>query len=177
MSHISAYNLGILAGVAVALIVAAIFAAASKKRGGAGKFDERQQLIRGKAYQHAFFVTLCVSALYGVLVAFTERSYMADGVAALLTVFVGIAEFGAESILRDAFYTAKDRPKVYILLYVACILSQIAGTVGHIRAGDIVQDGVLTMNVLPLACTVLFSIILICLIIKTAQQPKEDEDE
>ena len=172
------YALGVMFGILIAVLIVTIISLVKRRKtSGCDEFDERQQLIRGKAYQHAFIVTLCVAALYGGLVAITERAYMADGVAALLVTFIGIGEFGAESILRDAFYTARNRPKTYILLYLACILSQIAGAVGHIRNNDLVQDGVLTMNVLPLACIVLFSVILICLVVKAAQKPKEDEDE
>lgn len=174
----NAYTLGVMFGILIAVLIVTIFSYFKRRKyGRPDDYDERQQLIRGKAYQHAFIVTLCVAALYGGLVALTERAYMADGVAALLVTFIGIGTFGAESILRDAFYTAHNRPKTYILLYAACILSQIAGTVGHIRANDLVLDGVLTMNVLPLACTVLFSVILVCLIIKSVRAPKEEDDE
>ena len=174
----NAYTLGVMFGILIALLVATILSIAKRRKTGKpDDYDERQQLIRGKAYQHAFVVTLCVAALYGGLVAITERAYMADGVAALLVTFIGVGAFAAESILRDAFYTAKNRPKTYILLYAACILSQIVGAVDHIREHDLVQDGVLTMNVMPLACVVLFSVILICLIVKAAREPKEDDDE
>lgn len=172
------YALGVMFGILIAVLVVTIISYIKRRKyGRPEEFDERQQLIRGKAYQHAFVVTLCASALYGALVAITERPYMADGVAALLVTFIGVGTFGAESILRDAFYTARNRPKTYILLYIACILSQIAGAIGHIRNNDLVQNGVLTMNVLPLVCIVLFSVILICLVVKAVQKPKEDDDE
>lgn len=172
------YALGLMFGILIALLIVTILSVAKRRKTGKpDDYDERQQLIRGKAYQHAFILTLCVAALYGALVAITERAYMADGVAALLVTFIGVGAFAAESILRDAFYTAKNRPKTYILLYAACILSQIFGAVDHISAHDLVQDGVLTMNVMPLACVVLFSVILICLIVKAAREPKEDDDE
>ena len=172
------YALGVMFGILTAVLIVSIFSYVKRRKTGrCDDYDERQQLIRGKAYQHAFIVTLCVAALYGGLVAITERPYMADGVAPLLVTFIGVGAFGAESILRDAFYTAKNRPKTYILLYIACILSQIAGAMGHFHAHDLVLDGVLTMNVLPLACIVLFSVILICLVVKAARKPKEDDDE
>lgn len=172
------YALGLMFGILIALLIVTILSVAKRRKTGKpDDYDERQQLIRGKAYQHAFILTLCVAALYGALVAITERAYMADGVAALLVTFIGVGAFAAESILRDAFYTAKNRPKTYILLYAACILSQIFGAFDHISAHDLVQDGVLTMNVMPLACVVLFSVILVCLIVKAVREPKEDDDE
>ena len=117
------------------------------------------------------------SALYGLAVVTVERPLMADGVSALIAMFVGIAVFAVESIVRDAFFTAKNRPKSYIILYIAVILSQIVNIIGNIREGTLIQDGVLTMNVLPIVCGVVFTIVLAAIIVKTVRQPKEDEDE
>ena len=173
----SAYNIGMLVGIAVALGIFAVIAAIKRKRGKPGEFDERQELIRGKAYQHAFFAVMIFSALYGLAVVTVERPLMADGVSALIAMFVGIAVFAVESIVRDAFFTAKNRPKSYIIGYIAVILSQIVNIIGNIREGTLIQDGVLTMNVLPIVCGVVFTIVLAAIIVKTVRQPKEDEDE
>ena len=173
----SAYNIGMLVGITVALGIFAVIAAINRKRGKPGEFDERQELIRGKAYQHAFFAVMIFSALYGLAVVTVERPLMADGVSALIAMFVGIAVFAVESIVRDAFFTAKNRPKSYIILYIAVIFSQIVNAVGNIREGGLVQNGVLTMNVLPVICAAVFTIILLAIILKTVHQPKEDEDE
>ena len=173
----SAYNIGILVGIAVALGIWAVIAAFNKKRGKPGEFDERQELIRGKAYQHAFFAVMCFSALYGLAVVVLERPLMADGVAPLLAVFVGVLFFAVESIVRDAFFTAKNRPKSYIILYIAAIFSQIVNAVGNIRDGGLVQDGVLTMKVLPIMCAAVFAVVLAAILVKTAREPKEDADE
>ena len=173
----TAYNIGILVGIAVALGIWAVIAAFNKKRGKPGEFDERQELIRGKAYQHAFFAVMCFSALYGIAVVMVERPLMADGVSALIAMFVGIVVFAVESIARDAFFTAKNRPKSYIILYAAVIFSQIVNAVGNIREGGLIQDGVLTMRVLPIICAAVFAIVLLAIIVKAVQKPKEDDDE
>ena len=173
----SAYNIGILVGIAVALGIFAVNATIKKKRGKPGEFDERQELIRGKAYQHAFFAVMIFSALYGIAVVMVERPLMADGVSALIAMFVGIVAFAVESIARDAFFTAKNRPKSYIILYAAVIFSQIVNAVGNIREGGLIQDGVLTMRVLPIICAAVFAIVLLAIIVKAVQKPKEDDDE
>lgn len=172
----SAYNIGILVGIAVALGIWAIIAAVGRKRGKPGEFDERQQLIRGKAYQHAFIAVMLFSALYGLAVMMVEHPLMVDGLSALVAMFVGVVVFAVESIARDAFFTAKNRPKSYIILYAAVIFSQLVNAVGNIREGGLVQDGVLTMKVLPLVCAAVFAIILVVIIVKAAQPQKEDDD-
>ena len=171
------YNIGMLVGIAVAPGIFAVIAAVGKKRGKAGEFDERQELVRGKAYQHAFFAVMIFSALYGLVVVTAERPLMEDGLGALIAMFVGIVVFAVESIFRDAFFTAKNRPKSYIILYAAIILMQLVNIIGNIHEGALIQDGVLTMRVLPVVCAAVFAIVLAAILIKTAQQPKEDEDE
>ena len=171
------YNIGMLVGIAVAIGIFAVIAAIGKKRGRRGEFDERQELIRGKAYQHAFFAVMLYSALYGLLVVTAERPLMEDGLSALVAMFVGVVVFAVESIARDAFFTAKNRPKSYIILYAAVIFSQLVNAVGNIREGGLVQDGVLTMKVLPLVCAAVFAIVLAAIIVKAVQPQKEDDDE
>ena len=117
------------------------------------------------------------SALYGLAVVILERPLMVDGLSALVAMFVGVVVFAVESIARDAFFTAKNRPKSYIILYAAVIFSQLVNAVGNVREGGLVKDGVLTMRVLPLVCAVVFAIILLAILVKAAQKPKEDEDE
>ena len=173
----SAYNIGILVGIAVALGIWAIIAAFNKKRGKRGEFDERQELIRGKAYQHAFIAVMLFSALYGLAVMMVEHPLMVDGLSALAAMFVGVVVFAVESIARDAFFTAKNRPKSYIILYAAIVLMQIVNIIGNYSEGPFVESGVLTMRVLPIVCAAVFTIVLVAILVKAAQKPKEDEDE
>ena len=173
----SEYNIGMLVGIAVAIGIFAVIAAIGKKRGRSGEFDERQEIIRGKAYQHAFFAVMLYSALYGILVVTAERPLMEDGLSALIAMFVGVVAFAVESIARDAFFTAKNRPKSYIILYAAIIFMQIVNIIGNIKEGHLVENGVLTMRVLPIVCAVVFTIVLVAILIKTARKPKEEDDE
>lgn len=171
------YALGLMFGILIALLIVTILSVAKRRKTGKpDDYDERQQLIRGKAYQHAFFAVMIFSALYGLAVVTAERPLMVDGLSALIAMFVGVVVFAVESIARDAFFTAKNRPKSYIILYIAVIFSQIVNAVGNIRDGGLVQDGVLTMNVLPVICAAVFTIILLAIILKTVRKPKEDDE-
>lgn len=172
----SAYNIGILVGIAVAIGIFAVIAAIGKKRGRSGQFDERQELVRGKAYQHAFFAVMLYSALYGLLVVMADHPLMEDGLSALVAMFVGIAVFAVESIARDAFFTAKNRPKSYIILYIAVIFSQIVNIIGNYSEGPFVENGVLTMRVLPVVCAAVFTVVLAAILVKAVQKPKEDDE-
>ena len=65
------YQWGILVGILVGIvIVAAIFWFNKKTTGtiNGGDFDERQQLLRGKAFQKGFLMMLILSGVYWVVV-------------------------------------------------------------------------------------------------------------
>ena len=168
---------GILIGV---LIVALVFAYNKKKTGSVvgGDFDERQQLMRGKAFQAGFFTMLIFSFLYWVLVTLVlRRPLMEDGLSALICALVGIGVFGIDCIIRDAFFTVQNKPKNYIILFTATTISQIPAAINNIQAGRVVHNGVLTFSVVPIVCAVLFVSILIAIVCKMQAMRKEDAEE
>ena len=80
-----------------------------------------------------------------------------------------------DCILHDAFFTVRNKPKSYIALFAVCSLLQIPSAVLNIRDGSVVENGVLTFNIMPLVCAVTFLSILIAIVIKQAV-PEKDED-
>ena len=54
---------------------------------------------------------------------------------------------------------------------------QIVNIIGNYSEGPFVESGVLTMRVLPIVCAAVFTIVLVAILVKAAQKPKEDEDE
>ena len=173
----TSYQWGVLVGVIVGIILVAIIFTYNKKKTGSingGDFDERQQLLRGKAYQKAFFTMLIVSLLYWLLVLAMRKPLMEDGLCAVILALLGVGVFGFDCILHDAFFTVKNKPKSYILLFTACTLCQIPSAISNIREGRLVTDGVLSFAVLPIVCAVLFLAILTAIILKQALPEKED---
>ena len=173
----TSYQWGVLVGILIGIIlVAAIFAYNKKKTGtvNGGEFDERQQLLRGKAFQKGFLTMLIVSALYWALILALGRPLMQDGLSAIMLALLGVGVFGFDCILHDAFFTVTNKPKSYIVLMAACTLCQIPSAISNIREGRVMQDGVLSFAVLPIVCAVLFLSILIGIVLKQALPEKED---
>ncbi len=170
----SEYNLGVLVGIVVGIIVVAACLWWNKKQNGTrAEFDERQRLIRGEIFQHAFFAVTAWNLLYWAIGTVVNHPFMVDGLSGLVGLFVGVAVIGVESILRDAFFSASSRPKSYVFLYIAVLLSQIPSTV--INWPEMVQGGVLTYKAMPLVSAVTFLLILLALVVKlTRREPEED---
>ena len=126
-------------------------------------FDERQELLRGKAYQHAFLTVGGYTALYSMLVLFSERQFMEDGVSTLIAFFLGITVFAVECIWRDAFFTARNRPVAYVILIALNVVLQGVSGVEKLQKGLVVRNGLLTMDCVQLLCGVTFLVILLAL--------------
>lgn len=174
----TSYQWGVLVGILVGIIiVAAIFTYNKNKTGtvNGGEFDERQKLLRGRAYQKGFLTMLIVSAVYWAFVQLVlQRPLMEDGLSAIVIMFVGIAVFGVDCILHDAFFTVRNKPKSYILLFVACTLCQLPAAWANIREGTMLKDGVLTFGFLPVVSGVTFLAVLCAILVKQALPEKED---
>ena len=177
----TSYLWGVAVGVIVGVIIVALIFTYNKKKTGSvvsGDFDERQKLLRGKAFQASFFAMLIFSFLYWVLVTLVlRRPLMEDGLSALICALVGVGVFGIDCIIRDAFFTVQNKPKNYIILFTATTISQIPAAINNLRDGTVIQNGVLTFLAVPIVCGVLFLSILTAIICKVLAMRKEDAEE
>jgi uncharacterized protein YerC len=79
-----------------------------------------------------------------------------------------------DCILHDAFFTVRNKPKSYIILFAVCTLCQIPAVIGNIHDGRMLRDGVLTFGILPVLSGVTFLAVLLAIVIKQAMPEKED---
>ncbi len=144
-----------IAGFVVGLLLVALIALLLRKKLGGGDYDERQQLLRGQAYRQAFIVVLLLTVLYCVIVA-VGGPVMEDGVAAAVICLIGIGVFAVECVLRDAFFTVRTKPAVYLVICAAVVVSQGLNTWSHIKDGELMNNGLLTFDVVSPVCGVIF---------------------
>ena len=164
--------LGFLAGAAIAIVAALIIRAKYPK----GEYDERQELLRGRAYRHAFLTVLILAAIHAMFVSLTERPIMEDGVSAMLLVLVGVAVFAIDCILHDAFFTVKTQPVPYLCLCALCVLANAVGGITNLLEGECFRDGLLTTSCFSLAVGVVFLAVFVTIILKVYVL-REAEDE
>ncbi len=168
------YNLGILAGIIVGVVIVAVALWWNKKKNGsAAEFDERQKHVRGEVFQHAFFAVMAWNLLYWALTLAVDHPLMVDGLSGLVGLFIGVLVLGAESIWKDAFFTASSRPKSYVLLYAAVCLCEVPSAILNWK--EMFQDGVLTYKVMPLVALVTFLVIFLTLILKLTRKEPDEE--
>ena len=163
-----------IAGILAGVLMIAVICLFLRRRVRNPEYDERQRLVRGAAYQHAFMVILCYSVLYGILTAVTGWHFMEDGAAVFIGAFLGLGVFGVECVWKDAFFTASRTPGRYIILYAAVTLSEAASTLSQLRSGALVKDGLLTAGCMYPALALVFLSILVTILIKRYGYKEED---
>lgn len=136
------------------------------------QYDERQEMLRKNAYKYSAMTMLLCSLLYFIVTSLADKPFAEDGVSTLLIALIGVAVFAIYSIFNDAFFGIKgkqvgtSRPVVYIILVSSITIMNGIGAVRMIQEKELVKDGLLTTNVMNLALTILFLLILIALAVK-----------
>ena len=172
-----AWYIGFAVGILAVALVGIIWRKVKKNRGETpGQYDERQQVQRGKAFQHAYLTLLILLCFNGVVSGAAELRWADPGVDSFLCLFVSVAVFVVECIRRDAYFTVSQTPRSGIAIFTLVTLCQVPATVMHAVDGDFIADGRLTLAVINPACMVLFAIVLVTILIKRRSDEAEDEE-
>ena len=170
------WYVGFAVGILVVMIVVAIIKGLARRRGEtAGEYDERQQANRGVAHQRAYMTLLFTLLINAVACGMLGLQWAKPGVDTFVCIFISIAVFIVNCIMRDAYFTVNQTPRRYVWLMGVVMACQIPATVMHAVEGSFVEDGLLTVSIMAPACMILFGIVLITLFIKLRRDKAEDE--
>ena len=176
MDESISYYAGIVVGILVVMIVGAIIKGLARRRGETpGEYDERQQANRGVAHQRAYMTLLFTLLINAVACGMLEVQWAKPGVDTFVCIFISIAVFIVNCIMRDAYFTVNQTPRRYVWIMGVVMACQIPVTVMHAVEGNFVEDGLLTVSILPPACMILFGIVLVTLLIKQRRDKAEED--
>ena len=162
------------------LIVVCILIWGKKNSSVKDQYDERQEMLRKNAYKYSAMTMLFCSLAYFIVVSLIDKPFAEDGVSVLLIALVGVAVFAIYSIFNDAFFGVKGkqvgtgRPVIYIVLVAFITVMNGIGAIRMIQEKELVKNGLLTTNVMNLALTILFLLILIAFAVKYLMNSYED---
>lgn len=140
------------------------------------EYDERQEVIRGRAYKYAFMSVLICSMIFGFILEFTKTSYVSPGSALLITAFLGATIFVDACIINDAFYSLNQNHKWYAIICIIIVVSTGMSVIDAIQSGEF-SHKLTYYNAASLLCLILFINILSVMTIKTVITRKEDSHE
>lgn len=169
---------GILLGVGVSIVILIVllvnFRTDKKLK---AKYDERQELIRGKGYKYAFFITIIY---YGVfyLVSMTNVDLGNWNHTIIFAgIILGVIVYADYAIINDGYFALNEKSASYIGLF--SVLSFINIFAGIIYIVDGIENNVPVdeINYTNMLAGLLLLEILIVLSIKKSIDSKESREE
>jgi len=171
-----AYKYGVLIGSVVAMaLVVWILLRAHNRNEKAADYDERQELVRGKAYQYSFLTAVGVALVFMMLDVFELIPFLSVASICVIVVFSGILVFANYCILHDAYYALKENRKAGCTLLIGVVLCAGVGLFSRLR-NQPEADGYFQL-VAEMCLFFVFSEILILLAAKAVKEKKENDDE
>lgn len=168
------YILGIIFGIITALTVFFIsWLIFRKKHPNGFKYDERQMIGRGKAFQAGFFTTLiCSAAVSTWEYAVGPLPYQPFlwHIGALL---LGIAAFAVTAIHFDAYVGMNDTPDRFIKIGILFIIAMTLIGIGNLSSS---RPSSIVMAWLNLGLAILWGVILAALLLHRRKENEEDSE-
>ena len=111
-------------------------------------FDERQLMIRAKAYRIGF-ISLIVAVIAIMFLQTWDRwtNVVDTPVAMMSALMFSLMVFGVYCVTHDAFFHRTDNPKAYLGACVAVLLLNVLAVASHLKDnGTLLVDGKLTLS-------------------------------
>ena len=156
----------IIAFISLIAIVVIVFITTKLRKNQTPKYDERQEMVRGKAYKYAFFTMLIFGALYMYCSLFIESELLLASVALMIDMFIGLVVYAVYSIWNDAFATLNGISKSYIIFLACTVVLNLGNAIGTIKDGSIIANGTLTLDSISLVCAISLTIVLVTMLVK-----------
>ena len=140
--------------------------------------DERQRLIRGKAFTAAFYAVTGLDALI-ILLYSIGITIMSAEVLAALHLYLGVMVFAVYCAVKDAYFSPSDvkSPYRYPLVLGAIGILNLIGGIAQARADGIIENGMLTNRCFGLLIGLSFSFLSVVFLIRAIRLKKSEQGD
>lgn len=160
--------------IAAALFIVIFIAVLAKKK--SCSFDERQELIRGRAFKYAFFSILIYVIGYGAISLMLEKDFMTTSAALFTGVFISFVIFAVYNIWNESFFALKQAPINFILLFSSTAICSGYTGICSIKDGSIMENGLLNFECLSIVSSIAFVIVVITILIRLIINKKAEQE-
>lgn len=170
--------IGEVCGVVIVFIVVLIALLLIMRKDGSikCKYDERQELVRGRAYRYAFFtMTICEV----VFIFFNEDArlerYITSSLAIFIAFCVGVAVYASYCIWHEGYFGLNSNPGRALISFILLgVMNVVLGIIAW-NDGSCFEDGALSFGFSNFVCGILSLWVSVMVALKWAQDRKEDE--
>ena len=170
------YALGLTVGIICALIILVIVWKINKKS-MKGKFDERQELVRGRGYKYACFtlLILLVLDLLAEAYGFFDATVFTREIAIFFMIIVGVMVYAVYCIKNDSYFGVGTDTRTYRAVMWIMTISQLINAVSGLRSGALVNGKLDFGTVSSLLFAAAFTVIMVCLYVRKRQVDADEE--
>ena len=139
------------------------------------RYDERQELVRGRAYTYGFFAFGIYNGIMSILSMGGVPIPAEQGV----LFFVGIVIAGAVmitySILKDGYFALNENRKTLLIIFCIVAIINFAGGMNNLHLGMVMREGKLALGSMNFFCCGLFLYIFVLLAAKSMMDKREEK--
>jgi len=176
LEYITGFIVGLLIVAVISVIFILVFLKATKTDGSIKcKYDERQELVRGRGFKYAFFTML----IYNFVIPMFELCDIelpADGTALfMLGAIFGLLVYVVYAIWNEAYFSLNENPKAVMIGFAFIGLLNLGFGIARMVEGTFLTDGKLTYTSMNFMLGIVFMIIFITLAAKQMVNKREED--
>ena len=137
------------------------------------RYDERQEMIRGRGFKYAFLGIIAYNIIVYILDLMQIDLHMSIGLSALASSLVGITIYAIYCIWNDGYFALNHRRGVVLTTIGIGGLINVAMGVESIVKGSIWCNNQLTIRAANMFCGIMSIIVCVVLVLKWIKDRKE----
>lgn len=167
----------VLCVAVVTVVVLMALLLLTKKDGSMkGKYDERQELVRGRGYRYAFFTMIICEAVF---IFFNEDARLERYITSSLEMFiafcVGVAVYASYCIWHEGYFGLNSNPGRALMSFILLgVMNIVLGIIAW-NDGRCFEDGALSFQFSNTVVGILALWVSIMVALKWMRDRKEDE--
>ncbi len=133
-------------------------------------YDERQVLIRGRAYEYAFCTMIVTNSLSGLLGMGGVELPVSGFELLLISVMLGVLIYALYSIWNEGYFALNMRKKsMVVILILVGLMNMIIGIMA------LLQNGMTDIRYLNFLCGIMLLVICVTMLVKKYCKDREEE--
>ncbi len=175
--YVTGSMIGMGVGIAIGLIICIFvfkYMNTDKKMGT--KYDEMQEIARGRGYKYSFWTLLICFALFFIFDSDKLDLPFTRPVLYFLAIMIAILVQTTYCIWHDAYIGINTNVKRFVIVAVVVTAINLLAAVAAVKGGTMFTDGKLQTPFINFLCALLFGILGVEVLIKHAYDKKNPED-
>lgn len=170
------YMLGVVCGVLIGVIVLVILMKWMKKDGSYKcKFDERQELVRGRGFKYGFYTMIVCNMVYAVVATAFDKPIIEAWTAMILIAILGVVVYAVYSIWNEGYLALNENPKRVMIGFGAIAIFNIAISIMNLKHGRLIEDGIIQPEIVNLLCGLMLLLIVAVMMVKKRMTTEGEE--